>query len=101
MATARRRSRALRGCWRRAGLPSTKLPGGGQASSGCERVPWVAGREGGERGEQGRTARPVRLPQCLRMLMCSFQWDLSSMDQKVESVRKVSNLPKKKRRKRR
>ena len=36
----------------------------------------------------------------LRMLMGSFQWDLSSMDQKVESVRKVSNLPKKKRRKR-
>ena len=63
MATARRRSRALRGCWRRAGLPSTKLPGGGQASSGCERVPWVAGRGGGEQGEQGRTARPVRPPQ--------------------------------------
>ena len=37
----------------------------------------------------------------LRMLMGSFQWDLSSMDQKVESVRKVSNPPKKKRRKRR
>ena len=45
---------------REPGCPQQGWRGGGQASSDRKRVPWVAGRGGGERG---RTARPVWPPQ--------------------------------------
>ena len=94
MATVRRRSRAfrLRGCWQRAnraGEEADKHLRTANAFLGL-----LVEEEESEDELLDRFGR-------LRMLKGSFQRDLSSTDQKVESARKVSSPLKKKRRKRR
>ena len=94
MATVRRRSRAfrLRGCWQRAnraGEEADKHLRTANAFLGL-----LVEEEESEDELLDRFGR-------LRMLKGSFQRDLSSTDQKVESARKVLSPLKKKRRKRR